>query len=251
MSYLEFVFEEKLEIKEAIEKYCYSKRNEDKFHTLIGLLEIDKVFDLLKGSLSIDKKNIVENLLRERMYYYEVSGKEYKARCFYIGKAIIILAKDRNIILEFIPLNDFDYGINKYKNITEETEQKTIEYSVKIKEKLKELTDKFQNLGKWDKIEKGKILEEIDILFSENKELGKKTDMWEKLGILSSDKSMLCKRYKLFKEFQEYEASSEHKDHLKIIERMTDSNLKKITKGGLLMEEKVNMLEKVIKGETV
>ena len=41
----------------------------------------------------------------------------------------------------------------------------------KIREKLTELSNKFKNLGKLKKIERGRILEEIDKILTENKKL--------------------------------------------------------------------------------
>ena len=91
MDYLEF--DEKLKIKEFVEKKIYIKeKNREKIN-------------LLKGSLSIKNKEKVEKLLNDKKYYYESQGEEKEARSFCIGKAIVILNKERNIIKEFISLN--------------------------------------------------------------------------------------------------------------------------------------------------
>ncbi len=86
----------------------------------------------------------------------------------------------------------------------------------------------------------------MDLILSQNKELGKKSDIWKELGISNSDKSMLCKRYNLFKEFQDNENFTGDKEWIEAIERMTDLNLKKITKEGLSMEDKENMILSLI-----
>ena len=46
-----------------------------------------------------------------------------------------------------------------------------------------EKENEFRNLGKGNEIEKGKILEEIDNILLENKEIITKEKMWKKLGI--------------------------------------------------------------------
>ena len=232
MDYLEL--EEKLEIKKNIEKKIYLKEKDE------------KKINLLKGSLDINQKRKVEKLLQENKYTYTTNGEEKEARSFCIGKVIVILCKDRNSIIKFISLENFDFGISEYIHITEGNNQEYIKENKKIREKLDTLINEFENLGKWDKVKKGKILEEIDDILTENKNLGKKTEMWEKLGISKSDKSMLCKRYNLFKEFQENANYFGDKDCMKVIEEMTDLNLKKVTKEGISMEEKESIILSLI-----
>ena len=98
-------------------------------------------------------------------------------------------------------------------------------------------------------MEVGKILEKIDEILSENKLLGNKATIWEELGISSSEKSMLCKRYNLFREFEEYENFSENQEVMKAIIFITDLNLKEITKKDMSMEEKSKIIESLINRE--
>jgi hypothetical protein len=232
LDYLEF--EEKLEIKKILEKYFYSKKDEE------GI-------DLLKGSLDIEKKIIVEDLLKTKEYYY--GKRDDKALKFYIGKTIVILEKDKKGVLMTIPLENFEVGINEYLKTVERFGQGHMVHVRKAKEELHELIKKFNNLGKLDKIEKGKILEKIDEILSENKLLGNKATIWEELGISSSEKSMLCKRYNLFREFEEYENFSENQEVMKAIIFITDLNLKEITKKDMSMEEKSKIIESLINRE--
>lgn len=232
MDYLEF--EEKLKIKLTLEKFFYSEDNK-------------KNFNLLKGSIDINQKKIVEDLLKKTEYYYEIGKKEYKALKFYIGKAIIILELNREDILEFISLEDFDSGIIEYRRIVGDDSQEYFKEIDKIKEKFTVLRNEFKSLGKWDKVEKGRILEEIDEILTQNKELGNKTDTWKILGISNSDKSMLCKRYKLFKEFENSEIFSGEEGYRRVIEEMKDLKLKEITKEGTSNEEKEKMIISLIK----
>ena len=229
-------FEEKLKIKLTLEKIFYSEDNKKKFN-------------LLKGSIDINQKKIIEDLLKKTKYFYEVNGKEYEALKYYIGKVIIILETNRRDILKFISLEDFDSGINEYRRIIGDGAQEYFEAIDKIREKLTELSNKFKNLGKLKKIERGRILEEIDKILTENKNLGNKTDTWKALGISNSDKSMLCKRYNLFKEFKKSKDYSGDEECIKAIEEMTDLNLKRITKEGMTMKEKEEMIVSLIKQE--
>lgn len=236
-----FGFEEKLVVKELVEKSNYLYSNEKK----VGLL---------KGSLDIEQKKVVEKLLKERTCYYiekEKNKKLFKeAKIYFIGKAIVVLKNDRKEIIEIISLKNFDSGINDLKNFIENTNQEYMECfekeGGKEGDRLDELIDEFGNLGKFKKIDKGRVLEEIDHILTQNKELGKKIDMWKKLGISNSDKYMFCKRYNLFKEFQENESFAEDNEWRDVIERMTDLNLKKITKEGMSTEEKGNMIVSLI-----
>lgn len=232
MDYLEF--EEKLEMKKNLEKYFYSKKDE-------------KGIDLLKGSLDIEQKRIVEDLLQTTEYYYGESAD--KALKFYIGKTIAILEKDKKGVLMIILLENFEDGINEYAKIVEKFGQGHIMHIGKVREELDELIKKFRDLGKSDKIEKGKILEKIDGILSENKGLVNKTEMWKGLGISNSGKSMLCKRYNLFREFEENEKFSENQEVMKAIIFMTDFNLKEITKKDMSMEEKGKIMESLINRE--
>lgn len=228
-------FEEKLKIKKFLEKKIYlTKKDREKIN-------------LLKGTLDFEKKNIVEKLLNDKKYYYTSGGFEDEARSYYIGKAIVILTKERNIMKEFISLKDFDSGIAKYMELVGGEHQGYMEYSIEVKGKIDMLVEDFNDLGKWHRIEKGRILKEIDAILSENKELGTKAEMWEKLGISSSDKSMLCKRHSLFLEFQNNELFNEDNSYMKVIEDMTDAKLKEITKEGLTLQEKEEILLSLIK----
>lgn len=229
-------FEEKLIVKEFAERNCYLSKDEEKL-------------DSLKGSLDIELKNFVEKLLRETTCHYLEEEKnikvfkEVKSHC--IGKAIVVLKNDGKTILEIISLKNYNFGIDDYKKFVKEMNQEYMECFGKEEEEKKKLDiliDEFKNLGKWKKIEKGKILEEIDSILSQDKELGNKGHMWKKLGISNSDKSMFCKRYNLFKEFQENGNFSEDKEWIEVIDRMTDLKLKEITKEGLSVEEKENMI---------
>lgn len=238
MEYLDF--EERLIIKEFAERICYLAKDEEKL-------------DSLKGSLDIEKRNRIEETIKGSKYYYsdgEKNAKGFKeVKIYCIGKSIVILKDDRKTIIDIISLKNFDLGIENFKKILEKINQEYMENFGKEeeeKERLSILENEFKNLGKWERVEKGKILEEMDLILSQDKELGKKTDMWKKLGISNSDKSMFCKRYNLFKELQESETFSGDKDWIKALENMTDANLKKITKEGLLTEEKEEMMLSLI-----
>lgn len=235
MDFLEF--EEKLEIKKIIETKIYSKEKDE------------KKINLLKGSIDIHQKKIVEDLLKKTKYYFEIGNKKYEALKFCIGKAIIIFEKNSKNILEFISLKDFDFGISEYKNLVGNDSQEEFKEMNKIRERFEALINEFKNLGKLNKIEKGRILEEIDEILIQNKELGSKTNTWKYLGISNSDKSMLCKRYNLFREFQENENYLGDKNCIKVIKEMTDLNLKRITKEGMTMKEKEEMIVSLIKQE--
>lgn len=234
MYYLKF--EERLEVKKIAEKYCMSKKI------------YEKNFDLLKGSLDIEKRNIVEELLEKSKYYYEneINSKKKEAKCFCIGKVIIILEEDKREVLDIISLMDFDFGINEYKRITGELFRENMKQGMEVRERCDKLVNEFLKLGKWDKIKKGEILEEIDSVLTKNQSLGSKKNMWEKLGIIDSTKSLLCKRYNLFKEFENSELFSEEEGYRRAIEEMTDVNLKKITKEGTSTEEKEKMIISLI-----
>ena len=86
----------------------------------------------------------------------------------------------------------------------------------------------------------------MDAILSKDKELGTKAEMWKKLGISSSDKSMLCKRHSLFLEFQNNGLFDGDNSYMKIIEDMPDAKLKKITKEGLTLQEKEEILLSLI-----
>lgn len=234
MYYLKF--EERLEVKKIAEKYCMSKKI------------YEKNFDLLKGSLDIEKRNIVEELLEKSKYYYEKerNAKKKEAKCFCIGKVIIILEEDKREVLDIISLMDFDFGINEYKRITGELFRENMKQGMEVRERCDKLVNEFLKLGKWDKIKKGEILEEIDSILTKNQSLGSKKNMWEKLGIIDSTKSLLCKRYNLFKEFENSELFSGEEGYRRVIEEMTDVNLKKITKEGTSTEEKEKMIISLI-----
>ena len=227
-------FEEKLKIKQFLEKKIY-----------IAEKDREKI-NLLKGSLDFENKNTVEKLLNDEKYYYKSQGEEKEARSYCIGKAIVVLTKDKNIIKEFISLKDFDSGIAKYKEFVGGKNQGYMEYSIEVKGKIDILVDEFNDLGKWHRIEKGRILKEMDAILSKDKELGTKAEMWKKLGISSSDKSMLCKRHSLFLEFQNNGLFDGDNSYMKIIEDMPDAKLKKITKEGLTLQEKEEILLSLI-----
>lgn len=232
MDFLEF--EEKLEIKTTLEKVFYYEKNM-------------KNLKLLKGSIDINKKIFVEDLLKKTKYYYDSGNKDCEALKFYIGKAIIILEKNRKDILEFISLEDFDSGIEEYRRLVGDDEQEQLKKKNIIKENFATLIREFQKLGKFDRLEKGRILDELENILAQNRDLGNKTNTWEMLGISGPDKSMLSKRYTLFKEFQENKNFSGDKDCIKVINEMTDINLKKITKKGISIEEKEEMILSLIK----
>ncbi len=227
-------FEEKLKIKQFLEKKIY-----------IAEKDREKI-NLLKGSLDFENKNTVEKLLNDEKYYYKSQGEEKEARSYCIGKAIVILNKDRNSMIEFISLRDFYKGIAKYKEFVGGKNQGYMEYSIEVKGKIDILVDEFNDLGKWHRIEKGRILKEMDAILSKDKELGTKAEMWKKLGISSSDKSMLCKRHSLFLEFQNNGLFDGDNSYMKIIEDMPDAKLKKITKEGLTLQEKEEILLSLI-----
>lgn len=228
MDYLEF--DEKLKIKEFVEKKIYIKeKNREKIN-------------LLKGSLSIKNKEKVEKLLNDKKYYYESQGEEKEARSFCIGKAIVILNKERNIIKEFISLNNLNDGIDKYMELVNGKHQGHMEYNKEVKGKIDILAEEFNDLGKWNRIEKGRILKEIDAILSEDKMLGKKEEMWERLNIKSYDKSILCKRYNLFLEFKDDELFAENKNYMRAIENMINDKVKEITKENKTKEEKITFI---------
>ena len=229
--------EERLEIKKIAENYCVSQKI------------YEEKFDLLKGSLEIKQRKIVEDLLEKVKYNYEneKSSKEKEAKCFCIGKAIIILESDKRKVIDIISLVDFEFGIAEYKRNTGEFFRENMKQGMEIRERMDTLVNEFLNLSKWDKIKKGEILEEIDNILAENKNLGNKKDMWEKLKIIDSTKSMLCKRYRLFKELEKSEVFTGEKDYRKAIEEMIDVKLKEITKEGKTMEEKEEfILEEIL-----
>ncbi len=229
-------FEEKLKIKHIIEKTIYFTEKDR------------KKFNLLKGSLESEKIKILEDLLEKEKYYYEEGTKEKEAKCFCIGKALLVLERDERTIIEIISLEDFNFGIDEYRRITGEFFREHMKKALKIRENLEGLVNKFLTLGKLNRIEKGRILEKIDEILTDNKALGKKSDMWmNRLGISSSDKSMLCKRYNLFLEFKDNELFMEEKNYIKVIEDMTDAKLKEITKEELTLQEKEEILVSLIK----
>ena len=106
-------FEEKLEIKQVVKQRIFFEKKDKE--------EEEKKINLLNGSLTIEDRKIIEKLLKDVKYFYkgERSLKEKEASCFCIGKAIIVLEEDRKTFLNFISLEDFEYGINEYKRITE------------------------------------------------------------------------------------------------------------------------------------
>ncbi len=227
MVYLDF--EEDLEIKKIAEKYCHLKEDKEKFN-------------LLKGSLEIEKKNYVKELLKEKKYHYKEVGKEKEARCFCIGKVIVILSEEKNTIKEVISLKPFDAGIEKYEKFVGGSYQVYMEQNIKEREKIDKLVDEFNSFGKGNKLEKGKIIEEIENILTENKELGKKTDIWKRMGISNSDKSILSKRYNLFLEFKDDELFADNKNYMRAIEDMVNDKVKDITKGNRTKGEKEEMI---------
>lgn len=229
MYYLKF--EEKLVVKKIADEYCLLRKDEEKF-------------ELLKGSLSDSKIKIVEKLLEEVKYFYqnERSSKEKEAKCFCIGKTIVILEMDKKTVLEIISLRDFDLGLNQYKSISGESYREHMKQEIEVGLRLEKLVNEFLSLGKWDKIKKGEILKELDTILTDNKKLGKKTEMWKKLGLSNSDKSMLTKRYNLFKEFEKIEFSLDVEEYRRIVEEMIDGKLKKITNENNPIEEKEKMI---------
>ncbi len=231
MQHLEF--EEKLAIKDLAEKFCYSSKYEEKY-------------DSLKGSLTVEQKEFIENLLREKKYYYLDEEKNEKlfreAKAFSIGKSIVIMKNDLKIVFEVISLKNYDAGIEEYNKFVEKKNQVYMENIGKEKEneeKLNEFIEQFKNTRKSEKIERGRILIEIDTILSPNKERGIKTNTWKRLGISSTEKSMLCKRYNLFKEFQANESFLENKNFSRDIDNLTDLELKEIGKESLSIDDKI------------
>ncbi len=246
MNYLEF--EEKARIRTAIEKYCYLNRYEKNVKWREDSLDFDRINKLLKGSLDIEKIKRVENYILENQYFYISSSTEKRARVFCIGKAIIMLHDDQNSIIKFIPLDDFEMGIAEYFCFVKDKDSSYNKKKKVDKERLEFLENEFRNLGKGNEIEKGKILEEIDNILLENKEIITKEKMWEKLGINSDLKSYFCKRYKLFKEFETAEFFSGEENYRNAIEQMPLPILKNITKKGTTDEKKESaILEEIIK----
>lgn len=233
-------FEEKLEIKQVVKQRIFFEKKDKE--------EEEKKINLLNGSLTIEDRKIIEKLLKDVKYFYkgERSLKEKEASCFCIGKAIIVLEEDRKTFLNFISLEDFEYGINEYKRITGELLNELMKQDFEIKENFDKLKSEFLKLGKWDKIEKGRVLEEIDGVLTEHKKLGKKEDVWESLGITSPQKSMLWKRYNLFNYFEEDETFLGEEYYRRAIEEMIDKDLKQITKEGVSDDEKKEMILKEI-----
>lgn len=230
-------FKQKLEIKKMIETKIHSKEKDE------------KKINLLKGSLEIEKKKEVENLLKEEIYTYKSDNGIKEARSFCIGKAIVVLGKDRDVIIKFISLENFNSGIREYMSFVGGDSRKNSEEN-KIIVELDRLRHSFKNLGKGNKIKKGKILEEIDMILTENENIESKKNMWESLGIIDSTKSMLCKRYNLFKEFENSKTFLGEEGYRRAIENMTDLNLKRITKRGISIEEKEEMiLEEMLNGK--
>ncbi len=231
MNHLEF--EEKLAIKDLAEKFCYLYKNE-------------KVFDSLKGSLSLERKKCIEELIGKKVYYYLDEVKNAKifkeARVYSVGKAIIITKDDSKSIIEVISLKDYEAGIEEYKKFAEEMNKEYMENFGKEKEneeKFDEFIEQFKNTRKSEKVERGRILIEIDSILSENKERGIKTETWKKLGISPTEKSMLCKRYNLFKEFQGSSSFWNNTDFSKDIDNLTDLELKEITKESLAIDDRI------------
>lgn len=234
MEYLEF--EEKLQIKKSVEKKIYlDEKKKEKIN-------------LLKGSLDNEQKKAVEDLLKNVKYYYESDRKikEAEAKCYYIGKAIVILTDDKRKILNFISLEDFDSGINEYKEITGELYRDQTEQNNEIREELNKLVVKFLNLGKGNRIEKGRLLTEMDNILSKNKHLSKVKDILERLNITGQDKYMFIKRYKLFLEFENSELFGEDKSYMETIDDMTNDELRDITKKHLTFEKKEEFLLSLI-----
>lgn len=246
MNYLEF--EEKVRIRTVIEKYCYLNRYEENVKWREDSLDFDRIKKLLKGSLDIEKIKKVENYILENQYFYISSSTEKRARVFCIGKAIIMLHDDQNSIIKFIPLDDFEKGIAEYLYFVKDKDSSYNKKKKLDKERLEFLENEFRNLGKGNDIEKGKILEEIDNILSENKEISGKLKMWEKLKINGDLKSQFCKKYKLFKEFETAEVFSGEENYRNAIEQMSITILKNVTKKGSTDEKKENaILEEIIK----
>lgn len=240
-------FKEKSEMRKIIENYCYSKRYDENLKWKKETLDIYRISKLLKGSLDIEKKQKVEKLLEEKPYLYKSSADLYRARSYCIGKAIIILYKENNSIIQFIPLDNFEVGIIEYSMFIE-NKGGSYKAKIEIEEKFELLKNEFRDLGDWELIEKGSILNKIDIILSNNKELGEKSKVWEDIGIDSDKKSQLCKRYNLFKKFEKSEIFSGEKNFKKAIEKMTINTIKVITKENISDEERENMLlEEILK----
>ncbi len=234
MKYIDI--KDRIAIKALAEKWCKLYKEEEKNYSLKGALEIDQVEE-------------VEKLLKEFPVFYsgiEAGKSEFEEAVSYcIGKAIVITTSDMKTIIQVISLKHFDDGLEDFKDsvsIMNKEYENTIVRGDEEKKRLDTLIVEFKNLGKSKKIEKGRVLEEIDSILTKNKELGSKGDMWKNLEISDSDKSMLCKRYKLFKEFQDNGSFSDDKEWVETIERMTDLNLKNIAKKDLSMEEKEKMI---------
>ena len=234
MKYIDI--KDRIAIKALAEKWCKLYKEEEKNYSLKGALEIDQVEE-------------VEKLLKEFPVFYsgiEAGKSEFEEAVSYcIGKAIVITTSDIKNIIQVISLKNFDDGLEDFKDsvsIMNKEYENTIVRGDEEKKRLDTLIVEFKNLGKSKKIEKGRVLEEIDSILTKNKELGSKGDMWKNLEISDSDKSMLCKRYKLFKEFQDNGSFSDDKEWVETIERMTDLNLKNIAKKDLSMEEKEKMI---------
>ncbi len=140
MNYLDY--EEKLIVKEFVEKSYHSFKDKEKFN-------------LLKGSLNIEQQNFVEELLDKTQCYYpdeEKNAKGFKEiKNYLIGKAIIILKNDGKAILEIISLKNFDSGIENFKSFVENMNKEYMENFGKEeeeKERLDILTNEFKKLGK-------------------------------------------------------------------------------------------------------
>lgn len=246
MKHLEF--EEKAQIRKSLEKYCLSKKYEDDLKWWKGPFDIDRFSKLLKGSLDIEKMKEVEKNIQENQYMYPSYGHPERARIFCIGKAIIIMHKSQNTIIKFIPLDDFKTGMAEYMRIVQGKNSSYNKKKIEAKQRLEFLENEFIGLGEGNEIEKGRILDEIDSILLENKEMGKKGEMWKKLEITDDKKSHLCKRYNLFKKFENSEIIEGKEDFRKTIEMMTVATLKEITKEDVSDQEKEKrILEEMLK----
>lgn len=214
-------YSKKMLVRKFVENECYHNGKKEEIN-------------LLKGSIKIDQLNEIEAIIKDKKH-----DKELEIIC--IGKLLVFLTDNGKKIFKMISVKDYDIGVQNLKECLGDMYKKH-EKENESQIRLKKLEDEFMNLKQTDKIEKGRILIEIESILAENKGFGKKKDMWEKLDISSSDKSMLCKRYYLFKNLENSEVFLGEKDLKLTIENMTDLKLKEVTKKGISKEECENLI---------
>ena len=205
-------YSKKMLVRKFVENECYHNGKKEEIN-------------LLKGSIKIDQLNEIEAIIKDKKH-----DKELEIIC--IGKLLVFLTDNGKKIFKMISVKDYDIGVQNLKeclgDMYKKHEKENESHSV-----LRVFIRGF---------EKGRILIEIESILAENKGFGKKKDMWEKLDISSSDKSMLCKRYYLFKNLENSEVFLGEKDLKLTIENMTDLKLKEVTKKGISKEECENQI---------